>query len=91
MLGSAQRGKVRSLLVRLNSREIIVMTPTPKRIEWLEALSLLGLRIHVPVHLLTYLLTNLHRITSVFGDVEFKQEAQLLLGDRAPRKQDKDC
>jgi len=39
-----------------------LMTPTVRHhvdsyVEWLEALSLLGLRIHAPVHLVTYLLT----------------------------------
>jgi len=37
-------------------------------IERMDALSLLGLRIHAPVHLLTYLRTYLHRATSVLCD-----------------------
>jgi len=38
---------------------------TQRHVEWLDALPLLGLRIHAPS---TYLLTYLHRIISVFGD-----------------------
>jgi len=41
----------------------LVMTPT--HVEWLEALHLLGLCIHAPVHLLTYLLTQNNQC---FGD-----------------------
>jgi len=37
----------------------LLMTPTP--VEWLDALYLLGLGMHVLVHLLNYLLTQLAR------------------------------
>jgi len=46
------------LTCRKMTKYSLVLTPTPCiYVQWLKALSLLGLRIHAPVHLLTYLLT----------------------------------
>jgi len=41
---------------------------TRRHVEWLDVLFLLGVHIHVPMHLLTYLLTYGTQNNQCFGD-----------------------